>query len=55
VRTAKQDIARQVVAFNDPPRLSSGVETLLRLGGIVLILLGAAALVAALAQRRRMA
>jgi hypothetical protein len=55
VRTAKQDIARQVVAFNDPPRLSSGVETLLRLGGIVLIVLGAAALVAAVAQRRRTA
>ena len=53
VRTAKQDIARGVVAFNDPPRLSSTVETLLRIGGIILILLGIAVLVAALAQRRR--
>ena len=40
VRTAKQDLARGVVAFNDPPRLSSGIENLLRIGGIVLILLG---------------
>lgn len=55
VRTAKQDIARSVVAFNDPPRLSSTAETLLRLGGIVLILLGAATALAALAQRRRAA
>lgn len=55
VRTAKQDIARGVVGFNDPPRLSSGLETLLRIGGVVLILLGVAALVAALAQRRRTA
>lgn len=55
VRTAKQDIARGVVGFNDPPRLSSGVETLLRIGGAVLILLGIAALVGALAQRRRTA
>lgn len=53
VRTAKQDIARGVVAFNDPPRLSSTAETALRLGGIVLILLGAAVAVAALARRRR--
>jgi hypothetical protein len=40
VRTAKQDLARGVVAFNDPPRLSSAAKTVLRLGGIVLILLG---------------
>ncbi len=53
VRTAKQDIARGVVGFNDPPRLSSGVETLLRIGGVVLILLGGAAIVGAVAQRRR--
>jgi len=53
IRTAKQDIARSVVAFNDPPRLSSSVETLLRIGGIVLILLGSAALVGAITQRRR--
>lgn len=55
VRTAKQDIARAVVGFNDPPRLSGTVETLLRIGGVVLILLGVAALVGALAQRRRSA
>jgi hypothetical protein len=53
VRTAKQDIARGVVGFNDPPRLSSAVEALLRIGGVVLIALGAAALIAALRQRRR--
>jgi len=53
VRTAKQDVARGVVGFNDPPRLSGGFETLLRIGGVVLILLGAAALVGAVAQRRR--
>ncbi len=40
VRTAKQDLARGLVAFNDPPRLSSGLESLLRIGGIVLIALG---------------
>lgn len=55
VRTAKQDIARGVAGFNDPPRLSSTTETLLRIGGIVLILLGGAALVGAVAQRRRTA
>jgi hypothetical protein len=55
VRTAKQDIARAVVGFNDPPRLSGAAETALRLGGVVLILLGAAAALAAFAQRRRTA
>ena len=53
VRTAKQDIGRGVVGFNDPPRLSSTTETLLRLGGIVLILGGIAVAVAAVARRRR--
>ena len=53
VRTAKQDIARGVVAFNDPPRLSSTTETLLRIGGIILIALGIATLIAAIARRRR--
>lgn len=52
VRTAKQDVARGVVAFNDPPRLSSTAETLLRLGGIALILVGVATALAALAKRR---
>ena len=41
-RTAKQDIARGLVAFNDPPRLSDGVRTLLIVGGIALIVLGVA-------------
>ncbi len=40
VKTAKQDLARGVVAFNDPPRLSSAAKTGLLAGGIVLILLG---------------
>lgn len=39
-RTAKQDIARGLVAFNDPPRLSDGAKTLLQIGGIALIVLG---------------
>ncbi|MGH2897648.1 MAG: sialidase family protein, partial [Solirubrobacteraceae bacterium] len=55
VQTAKQDIARGVVGFNDPPRLSDASKTALRLGGVVLILLGVAALVAGLARRRRAA
>jgi len=36
----KQDIARAVVAFSDPPRLSKPVEYLLRFGGIALALAG---------------
>ena len=52
VRTAKQDIARSVVGFNDPPRLSSASETALRVGGALLILLGIGTLVLALARRR---
>jgi hypothetical protein len=39
-RTGKQDLAERVVAFNDPPRLSSGVENLLRIGGIIMGLVG---------------
>jgi hypothetical protein len=39
-RTGKQDLAERVVAFNDPPRLSGGVESLLRYGGIALGLVG---------------
>jgi hypothetical protein len=55
VRTAKQDIARGVVAFNDPPRLSSGVKTLLVVGGIALILGGLAVGVLTGTRRRRLA
>jgi hypothetical protein len=52
-RTGKQDLARGVVAFNDPPRLSGSAETALTLGGAVLILLGVGTAVAALARRRQ--
>jgi hypothetical protein len=37
--TGKQDIARGVVAFNDPARLSGAAKTLLRVGGAALIFL----------------
>lgn len=40
--TAKQDIARAVVAFNDPPRLSDTAQTVLRLLALALILAGIA-------------
>ncbi len=40
----KQDIARAVVAFSDPPRLPNPVEYLLRFGGIALALIGLATL-----------
>jgi hypothetical protein len=53
VRTAKQDIGRGVVAFNDPPRLSSAAKTLLVAGGIALILAGMAVAVTTAARRRR--
>lgn len=43
--TSKQDLARRVVAFNDPPRLAGWLEFLLRWGGPLLILLGVAVLV----------
>ena len=52
VRTAKQDIGRAVVAFNDPPRLSSATETALRVGGILLIVLGLGTVLLAVARRR---
>jgi len=51
----KQDIARAVVAFSDPPRFSKGVEDLLRIGGIVLVLGGVALLVLAATRMRRQA
>jgi hypothetical protein len=55
VRTAKQDLGRGVVAFNDPPRLSSTAKSLLRIGGGALVLLGLGAVVLALSRRRRVA
>jgi hypothetical protein len=52
VRTSKQDIARGVVAFNDPPRLSSTGKALLIIGGIALIVGGVAVAVMTLRRRR---
>lgn len=54
-RSLKQDLARAVVAFNDPPRLSGVAEALLRYGGIVTVLLGVAVLVAFGLTRQRAA
>lgn len=36
----KQDLARALVAFSDPTRLSKSVELLLRIGGLALALMG---------------
>ena len=51
--TGKQDLAERLVAFNDPPRLSSGLEALLRFGGILLALAGLALLTAWLLAQRK--
>jgi len=40
--SAKRDIARGLIAFNDPARLSDGSKTLLRVAALVLVLLGVA-------------
>ncbi|MGI9099794.1 MAG: sialidase family protein [Solirubrobacteraceae bacterium] len=53
VRTAKQDLARGIVAFNDPPRLSSAAKAALLLAGIALALAGAGVGVLAISRRRR--
>lgn len=53
VRTAKQDLARGIVAFNDPSRLSSAAQTALMLGGVGLIFAGLGVGVLALSRRRR--
>ena len=55
VASNKQDIARGVVAFSDPPRLSKPVEYLLRFGGIALALLGLLMLALAVLRSRRAA
>ena len=46
VRTSKQDIASGLVAISDPPRLAGWLESLLRWGGIALIVAGVAVLIA---------
>lgn len=51
VTSNKQDIARAVVLFSDPGRLSKPVEYLLRFGGIVLALIGIVLLVTAALSR----
>jgi hypothetical protein len=51
-KTAKQDLARGLVAFNDPPRLSSAAEAALRIGGVLLIVLGLGTALLALTKRR---
>jgi hypothetical protein len=43
--TLKQDIARQVVAFNNPERISDGLKAVLRIAAIALALLGIAVIV----------
>ena len=40
VRTAKQDLARGIVAFNDPARLSGGAEAALVIAGFALMIAG---------------
>lgn len=51
-QTAKQDLARGIVAFNDPPRLSSAAKTALVIGGVVLVLIGLAVALLMLSRRR---
>ena len=54
----KQDLVRATIEFSDPARISSGLENLLRYGGIALALLGALLLVlwalSQLSERRRL-
>lgn len=51
--SSKQDLARGIVAFNDPPRLSDTQETLLRVAALALVLVGLAiALLLGVRQRR---
>jgi hypothetical protein len=53
VATNKQDLARAVVSFSEPARLSSAAEAGLRYGGIALMLLGLGILLAGWALRGR--
>jgi hypothetical protein len=43
--TLKQDIARQIVAFNSPERISGGLKAVLRIAAIALAVLGIAVMV----------
>ena len=52
VQSGKQDIARGLVAFSEPTRISDAAETLLRVGGVALILLGLAVAIGLGAYRR---
>ncbi len=52
-RSGKQDLARGVVGVTNPERLPGWLESLLRYGGIALIVLGAAALAVTVARFRR--
>lgn len=51
--SGKQDLARGVIAFSDPPRLSRTAKYGLRIAGILFVLAGIGALLAHLAGRRR--
>jgi hypothetical protein len=51
--TAKQDVARGIVAFSDPPRLSDAAELAMRIGGIALIVLGIVVALVLGGRRRR--
>ena len=52
-RSGKQDIATGIAAVSDPPRLADWLESLLRWGGVALILLGVVAVAATAARSRR--
>ena len=52
-RSGKQDIARGVVGVTEPERLAGWLESLLRYGGIALILAGAAVAALTVARSRR--
>jgi hypothetical protein len=54
-RSGKQDLARGVVGVTEPPRLAGWLESLLRYGGIALILAGVGLLAATLMRARRTA
>lgn len=55
VKTAKQDLGRGIVGFNDPPRLSSAAKAALVAAGTALVLVGLAVATLAVLRRRRLA